>query len=143
MTVSPSLVRWTVSLALVAVGVAGFVAGMRLGSAASEPGVNQLRFVDPSALETTAESAARSAGGLTGFGGAPALTGDVLGSGVFGDTEAGLLRIEQSSRSLEIAYQDGTRLFRITPASAPLVPGDRVVVRTEDDQVTGVLRVTD
>lgn len=143
MSASPAVVRWAVSLALLGVAAGGFAVGMRLGATASDPGVEELRLVSPSALETTPESAARSAGGFTGFGGAPALTGDVLGSGVLGTSEPGSLRIEQSARSLEVAYQAGTRLFRITPASTPLGAGDRVVVRTEDGRVTGVLRVSE
>ena len=143
MNASPAFVRWTVSLALVAIALAGFIAGMRLGAAASEPGFDELRFVDPSALETTPESAARSAGGFTGFGGAPALAGDVLDAGALESLEPGRLRIGTGAAFLDVAYQDGTRLFRIAPASAPLAPGDRVVVRTDGDRVTGVLRVTD
>jgi hypothetical protein len=135
--------RWTLTITVLAIGVAGFVVGMRLGVTASESGVRELRFVNPNALETTPSTAARSAGGFTGFGGAPALTGDVLRSGSLTAINPEGLSVGEPSASLEVAYEDSTRLFRIARAATPLAPGDRVVVRTEDGRVTGVLRVTE
>lgn len=141
MSLSPAVLRWSMALAVIAVAAAGLFAGMRAGSLASEPGVEELRFVDPNTLETTLQSAAKSAGGFTGFGGAPALSGDVLRTGSLASVDADGIRVDEPAASLNVVFEDGTRRFRIAPVSTPLAPGDRVVVRTEDSQVTGVLRV--
>lgn len=143
MSASPRLLRWSLGLAVVVVVVAGFVIGMRLGAVVSEPGVAELRFVDPRVLDSVPSSTVRSAGGFTGFGGAPALTGGVLRSGQLAGIEPGRITVEGPSATLEVSHDGGTRLFRLAAATSDLAPGDRVVLRTESGQVAGVLRVVE
>ena len=126
---------------LIALAGGGFVAGAAAGRALSEPSQVSLVFSDPTQMDTTPEQAQRSGGGFTGFGGSPALAGDVLRSGVVGGVDDGSFTVDAAGASIVVSYSEPRRLFRIEPATTPLVEGDAVVVRLVDGAVTGVLRV--
>lgn len=129
------------ALVLVALAGGGFVAGAAAGRAMSEPGEVRLVFSDPTQMDTTPGLAQRSAGGFTGFGGSPALPGDVLRTGVVGDVDDGSFTVDAAGASIVVSYGEPQRLFRIEAATTPLVQGDVVLVRFVDGTVTGVLRV--
>lgn len=128
-------------LALVALAGGGFVAGAAAGRAVSEPGELRLVFSDPTQMDTTPGVAQRSGGGFTGFGGSPALPGDVLRTGVVGGVDDGSFTVDAAGASIVVSYGEPQRLFRIERATTPLVEGDVVLVRLVDGAVTGVLRV--
>ena len=127
--------------ALLAAGLAGAVVGIRAGEWASEPDVEQLVIADPSFLGGTPADALRSAGGFTGFGGLPALPGDVLRAGTVVEADGGLLVVAAEGSATAIQYSAPARLFRIGPLARALGAGDLVVVRLEDGEPTGVLLV--
>lgn len=125
-------------LSLIAIGGGGALLGVALGERATEQGVQQLRIIDPLSFDAPPTTALRSAGGFTGFGGLPALSGDVFRSGrVSGSDEGGLL-ITAEGMQIVIEFSRPLRLFRIV--STPQVAvGDTVLVRRVDGEVTGVL----
>ncbi len=129
------------ALAVLALAGGGFVAGAAAGRAVSEPGEVRLVFSDPTQMDTTPDVAQRSGGGFTGFGGSPALAGDVLRAGVVGGIEDGSFTVDAAGASILVSFSESQRLFRIEPATTPLVEGDVVLVRLVDGTVTGVLRV--
>ena len=125
-------------LSLIAIGGGGALLGVALGERTTEQGVQQLRIIDPLSFDAPPATALRSAGGFTGFGGLPALSGDVFRSGrVSGSDEGGLL-ITAEGMQIVIEFSRPLRLFRIV--STPRVAvGDTVLVRRVDGEVTGVL----
>ncbi len=125
-------------LSLIAIGGGGALLGVTLGERATQQGVQQLRIIDPLSFDATPATALRSAGGFTGFGGLPALSGDVFRSGrVSGNDEGGLL-ITAEGMQIVVEFSRPLRLFRIV--STPQVAvGDTVLVRRVDGEVTGVL----
>lgn len=132
-------------LGLAAAIVIGSVLGVRLGANASEPGVEELRIVDPALAAAAPEHARRSAAGFTGFGSA-ALTGEVIAGGEIVSVEAsddgpgGTLIFRDEGRHTTVRYLDGTRLFELV-SGAELAVGDTVVLRFADDEVVGLLLV--
>lgn len=125
-------------LSLIAIGGGGAALGVALGERATEQGVEQLRIVDPLSFDATPATALRSEGGFTGFGGLPALSGDVFRSGrVAESSEGGLLITGEGTRTL-IDFSRPLRLFRIV-STPQVVVGDTVLVRRVDGEVTGVL----
>lgn len=126
---------------LAAVAAAGGLSGVALGERMSERGIEELVIADP-ALAPDERPALRSAGGFTGFEGAPALIGAVVRTGTFEETAEGDVRVTQDGASVEISLREPDRLLRLAPAASPLLPGDIVLVRYgSDDEVTGILRV--
>lgn len=81
-----------------------------------------------------------SRAGFTGFGGPPALQGDVLQAGVVTDSTSGRIRLTFEGGGAEVDYADPSHLFRIGPLDRPLGTGDRVIVRLEGTKALGVLR---
>ncbi len=136
-----ALTAGVVIAAIVAAGLAGVVVGIRAGERASAPDVEQLVIADPSFLAGTAPDALRSAGGFTGFGGLPALPGDVLRAGTVVEADGGLLVVAAEGSTTAIQYSATARLFRFGPLARALTAGDLVVVRLEDGEPTGVLLV--
>lgn len=143
----------SLSRAATAIGLAGFAVaivlggllGLRLGANASEPGVQEVRVVDPVLAAAAPQHAQRSSAGFTGFGSA-ALTGEVIAGGVLESVEAdengngGTLVFRDEGRRTSVRYLDGTRLFELV-AGAELAEGDTVVLRFADNVVVGLLRV--
>ena len=130
-----------ITLVVLLAGAGGGVLGIRLGDAASAPEVRRVAFVAPETLVGPPRDAARSAGGFTGFGGPPAIRGEVQRSGTVQGVEAGAVVIGSAESSVTVRYTSPERLFRIAPASAPLRAGDLVQVRVEDGRAVAVLRL--
>lgn len=125
-------------IVLAAAGGAAF--GVALGERASQPVVRDLVVADHSnAPEHT--PALRSPGGFTGFEGRPGLTGRVFRVGEIGQASEEQLDVIGDGSSVQVRLRDGTRLFRLAPLAGGPAPGDVVMVRLEQDVVTGVLRV--
>ena len=140
--------------ALVAAGLAGAVLGVAAGERASESEVELLVLPEPALLAETPAGALRSAGGFTGFGGLPALPGDVLRAGTVTESAAeaeaagaaagagaGALVVEAGGSAAQIRFSSPARLFRIAALQGALGAGDIVVVRLVDGAPQAVLRV--
>ena len=126
---------------VIAAGAGGALLGMRLGDAASEPSEQRLAITDPNAAVSAGEGVARSPGGFTGFGGRPALRGEVLRTGRIESAAAGAIEIASPESSATIRYTTPERLYRIATASNPLSAGDLVRVHVKDGAVTAALRL--
>jgi len=129
------------ALAVVLAGAGGGLFGVRLGDAASAPGVERVSVVAPDSVAGAPADAARSRGGFTGFGGPPALRGEVQRSAPVMSVDAGTLVVGSGDSSVTVRYSAPGRLFRIVPAGAPLQPGDLVQVRAQGGRMLGVLRL--
>lgn len=147
MTVSPvSTVRTrlqaaAVAVAVVLVGAGGGLLGLQLGDAASAPDVERVSVLAPDAVAGPPADVARSPGGFTGFGGPPALRGEVQRSAPVLSEEAGALVVGTAESSVTVRFSSPARRFRIVPAGVPLRPGDLVQVRVQDGRAVGVLRL--
>lgn len=119
----------------------GALLGARLGRAASAPAVRNVAIAAPEGFTGPAADARRSPGGFTGFGGKPALAGDVLRGGTVETSSAGNLVIATAESTLTLRTTSAERLYAITPASSPLRPGDAVQVLARNGVVAGVLRL--
>ncbi|MBM4409886.1 MAG: hypothetical protein FJ037_00925 [Chloroflexi bacterium] len=122
-------------------GAGGAWLGVRLGHAVSEPTVERVTITAPEMLAGAPPDAARSPGGFTGFGGPPAIRGEVQRSGTIQSATSGVLVIGSSESSVTVRYTSPERLFRIAPAVTPLRVGDLVQVRVEDGRVAAILRL--
>lgn len=125
-------------LSLIAIGGGGALLGVALGERATEQGVQQLRIIDPLSFDATPATALRSAGGFTGFGGLPALSGDVFRSGRVSRSDEDGLLITAEGMQIVIEFSRPLRLFRIV-STPRVVVGDTVLVRHVDGEITGVL----
>jgi hypothetical protein len=132
---------WLFLLMLIGAAAGGGWLGVTLGERASEPDVRRLTFRDPLQLEDTPPFAVRSTGGFTGFGGPPALDGDVLRAGSVAAVDEGSLTLEDGAGELVVTYATPVLVRRIRPAEAPLADGDTVLVRSVDDVPVSILRV--
>jgi len=119
----------------------GTTAGIRLGHAASEPHVEEIEVTAPRSLAGPPEGTIRSLGGFTGFGGPPAIRGEVQRSGSVLRAETGSVTVGTGESQSTVRYNSPERLFRIVPASAAPRAGDLVQVRLEGDRATSVLRL--
>jgi hypothetical protein len=139
---APAVLMAAVTVAaLLAAGLAGAVVGVAAGERASEAAAEELVLTDPARLAETPASALRSAGGFTGFGGLPALPGEVLRAGTVVETRDGDLVLDSGGSEVEIRFRAPRRLFRIEPLAGVLAAGDLVVVRLVDGEPQAVLRV--
>ena len=130
-----------VAALVILAGASGGILGVRLGNAASKPNVERVTVVAPQALAGPPQDAARSSGGFTGFGGPPALRGEVQRSGAVQSVEPGALVIGSAESSVTVRYTTPERLFRITQSTAPLRPGDLLQVRIEGNIAAALLRL--
>lgn len=138
---SSRAVGWLAGIAgLVALLAGGFV-GVRLGEAASRTRVEEIRVANPEAASAVPGFEVRSPTGFTGFGGPPALEGEVLRRGVAREVRPGAFTLLDGAARSQIEFTQPLRLYRVTPSTVPLAVGDSVVVRFEDGRATGVLRV--
>lgn len=148
-----TLMRTLATLALLAslvvAGAGGALAGMRLAARVSAPAERTVTIAAPELTDEVSGAVAaafRSAAGFTGFGGLPALRGDVLRSGVVQlgsgqDTPPGALTILEEGAHTAVRYRSADRLFRIAPGRVPLAAGDVVLIRVVEGVAVGVLRV--
>jgi hypothetical protein len=127
-------------LVLVA-GAGGALLGMWLGETASAPEERRVTIVDPDSSLSAVDALARSTGGFTGFGGRPALLGEVLRTGEVKATSPGTIELASTESRATVRYTTPERLFRIVPLTTPLRPGDLVQLRVQDGAVTGALRL--
>ncbi len=119
----------------------GAAAGVGLGHAASEPRVEEIEVTAPRSLTGPPEGTIRSSGGFTGFGGPPALRGEVQRSGPVLSVESGSVTVGTMDSHSIVRFTSPERLFRIVPAGAPLKAGDLVQVRVDGDRATSLLRL--
>lgn len=139
--VSSRTVGWLAALGGLVALLGGGFAGVRLGEAASRTRVHEIRVADPGALSGVPGLEVRSPAGFTGFGGPPALEGEVLRKGVATEVRTGAFTLIDGGARSQIDFSQPLRLYRVTPSTAPLAVGDSVVVRFQDGRATGVLRV--
>jgi hypothetical protein len=138
---SSRVVGWIAAVAGGLALLAGAVAGVRLGEAASRPAVEEIRVTDPGQLPRVPGLEVRSPAGFTGFGGPPALEGEVLRKGAAAEVRAGAFVLVDGGSRSTIEFSQTLRLYRVAPATAPLASGDNVVVRLEGGRAAAILRV--
>ncbi len=142
---SRALTALTVALLLAAAAI-GALGGVRLGEAMSEPGTRTVEVTHPDSRASDAapssDAPARSAAGFTGFGGAPALRGDVLRTGTVQSVRGSEVLVTAEGSTAALRYTSTGRFFRITPSTSDaLRPGEAVQLRIEDGRVAGVLKL--
>ena len=141
MTLRARLQTAAVVVAVMLASAGGGWLGIRLGHAASEPHVERVEVVAPEVLAGPSADVARSPGGFTGFGGAPALRGEVQRSGAVQRADAGAVVVGSAESNVTVRYTSPERLFRIVPAGSPPKPGDLVQVRVKDGAAISLLRL--
>lgn len=137
--------RRLTTVAMVALAVAaiagGGILGARLGREASTPQIRNVAIAAPEGFAGPATGARRSPAGFTGFGGKPALEGDVLRAGALESVNGGNLVIATAESTLTVRASSVERLYTIGASSTPLRTGDSVQVLVRDGAVAGVLRL--
>ena len=126
--------------ALVAAAFGGLSLGRWAGARASEPAVVHLVIEDPALSAAPAVEGWISEGGFTGFGGLPALPGEVWRRAHVVESAPGRLVISSDGGTTTINFSAPVRLFEIAPLDAIEV-GDIAVVRLADGLVQAVLVV--
>lgn len=126
--------------ALLAASLGGLVLGRWVGESVSEPTVIELRIDDPRLSAAPADEGWTSEGGFTGFGGLPALPGEVWRQARVVESQPGRLVIASDESTTAIDYRSPARLFEIVPAGGVEV-GDIVVVRLAGGVVAALLIV--
>ena len=121
---------------------AGVLTGVRLGRWFSEPAPRVLELADPAAAAVTSPRGLTSQAGFTGFGGPPALQGDVLQAGTVTASGDGRLTIGLEGGGADITFAGTGRLFRIGPTTRAIAVGDRVVIRLDGTAAAAVLRTS-
>jgi hypothetical protein len=120
-----------VATALLVVLFIGALIGIRLGGWASSPRVEVLRVREPASLPAAADRGATSGGGFDGFGGPPALQGDVLREGRVVEAGPGRLVVESGGGRAIVEYDSTAKFYRLAASSREPVIGDAVVIRTD------------
>ncbi|MXZ46442.1 MAG: hypothetical protein F4Z08_05535 [Chloroflexi bacterium] len=126
--------------ALVAAALAGLVLGRWAGEQASAPTVVELVIEDPALAAADADGGWTTRGGFTGFGGLPALPGEVWRAAHVVESEPGRLVITSGGATTTIDYRATSRLFEIVPGEGVEV-GDIVVVRMVGGVIAAMLVV--
>lgn len=126
--------------ALVASALGGLVLGRWAGERASEPEVIEVMIVDPALSAADADEGWLSEGGFSGFGGLPALPGEVWRAARVVESSPGRLVITSDGATTTVDYRAPARLFEIAPVDGVEV-GDVVVVRLVDGVAASMLVV--
>ncbi len=126
--------------ALVAAALAGLVLGRWAGDRASAPTVVELAIEDPALAAADADEGWTTRGGFTGFGGLPALPGEVWRAAHVVESEPGRLVVTSGGATTTIDYRATSRLFEIVPGDSIEV-GDIVVVRMVGGVIAAMLVV--
>ena len=126
--------------AISAAALGGLSLGRWAGARASEPTVVQLVIEDPALSAAPAIEGWISDGGFTGFGGLPALPGEVWRRARVIESEPGRLVIDADGTTTTVSFSRPLRLFEIAPLDAVEV-GDIAVLRFVDGVVQAVLVV--
>ncbi|MYE32233.1 MAG: hypothetical protein F4X80_06205, partial [Chloroflexi bacterium] len=124
--------------ALVAAALAGLVLGRWAGERASAPTVVELVIEDPALAAADADEGWTTRGGFTGFGGLPALPGEVWRAAHVVESEPGRLVVTSGGATTTIDYRATSRLFEIVPGDSIEV-GDIVVVRMVGGVIAAML----
>ena len=135
-----ALVAAVTIAAITASALGGLTLGRWAGARASEPEVVQLLIEDPALADAPAIEGWISAGGFTGFGGLPALPGEVWRRAHVVESEPGRLVISSEGSTTTIRFSEALRLFEIAPLDS-LEAGDIAVLRLVDGVVQAVLVV--
>lgn len=125
---------------MLALAVGGFV-GARLGERASRASAEVLTVVDPESLTARSAEGLASVGGFSGFGGPPALQGEVLRHGIASEVAPGRVVVTDGTANVTVEYTQPQRLYRIARATTAPASGDAAVVTFEGTRATGVLLV--
>lgn len=133
-----ALVAAVTTAALVASALGGLVLGRWAGERASEPAVIEVVIDDPALAAADADEGWTTRGGFSGFGGLPALPGEVWSAARVVESEPGRLVITSDGATTAIDYRSPSRLFEIAPAAGVEV-GDIVVVRIVDGVAVAML----
>lgn len=120
--------------------VVGVVVGGRLARWSTQPVTHVLEVVDPASAAAATPRGSTSPGGFTGFGGPPALHGEVLQSGTVTSSASGRIAIGLDGGGADITFSGTGRMYRIVPATSPIAAGDRVVVRLDGATALAVMR---
>ena len=144
-SISSKRVPWALTVALMVflflvMGLAGLFGGRWLGERVSEPDTNLVLVESPTLFSKDNADSWNSEGGFNGFGGLPALPGDVLRATKVVDSEPGRLILESEGSTLAVTFSKPIRLFEIVSASL-IGPGDVVVVRLIENVPQAVLVV--
>ncbi len=137
---SPRALTLLLGSALAITLVIGVIGGLRLGAWASRPAASELRLVSPESLPGATERGLPSRGGFTGFGGPPALQGDVLQQGTVAESQTGAFALVENATRTDVDLTGSQRLYRIEAANRPLQSGDQVVVRVDGTRALAILR---
>lgn len=135
-----ALVAALTVVAIVASVLGGLTLGRWAGARASEPTVVQLVIEDPALSAAPAIDGWISDGGFTGFGGLPALPGDVWRRAHVLESEPGRLVIQSEGATTTIRFREPLRLFEIVPLDT-IEARDIAVLRLVDGLVQAVLVV--
>lgn len=135
------LVTAGIAALVLAVLGGGVLLGMRLGQTASAPEVRHVVIPAPEGFAGPAAETRRSPGGFTGFGGKPALAGEVLRGGTVETSGNSGIVIATAESTLTVRTSSAERLYAIAATSTPLRSGDAVQVLARDGVVLGVLRL--
>ena len=135
-----ALVAAVTIAALVASALGGLVLGRWAGERASAPAVIEVVIEDPALSAADASEGWTTRGGFTGFGGLPALPGEVWRAARVVESSPGRLVITSDEATTTIDFRSPSRLFEIISADGIEV-GDLVVVRLVDGVVAAMLVV--
>lgn len=130
MRIAARLISFAAIGGIVLAALGGVAIGMRLGELRSEPGLQVLTIESPLGAED-ASPPHRSAGGFTGFEGAPALPGRAVRSGEVARHEETAFVVVSADGELAVRTTDAARLFRLASSDRPLQPGDTVMLRVD------------
>ncbi|MDA1002108.1 MAG: hypothetical protein O3B31_01970 [Chloroflexi bacterium] len=138
-----TFIAFTLLIGIIAAGAGGALMGTRLARAATRPPHQEVLLLAPELSAGPRAGALTSPGGFTGFGGAPALKGDVARAGTVTavDVETGRLSIESPGGAVSVRFTASDRMFRLGPLTNALAKGDVVLVRVEGGVAAGVMRV--
>jgi hypothetical protein len=137
------LVPFALLLGVLFAAADGAFLGTRLARAVTRPGHEDVVIAAPALAAGPRPEALVAPGGFTGFGGAPALGGDVFRAGTVASVDGAgqTLVIQSQGSTATLRYTSTVRFFRLQPLVGSLTPGDLVVVRYQGDQPAGVMRV--
>ena len=138
---TPGIIRALLLMAVLVAMSVGGIAGVRLGEAVSAPEQRHVVLEALDAMVVAPVTAARSAGGFTGFDGAGGLHGEVMRSGAVESSGGNTAVITTSESRVSIHFTRADRFFAIARATAPLRAGDLVQIRARDGTATAILRV--
>lgn len=128
------------AVALLAALATGGLAGARLGERVSRADARELTIVEPDSLAERVAVESTSVAGFSGFGGPPALQGEVLRHGAASGITSRGFELIDGAATTAVDYSAPTRLYRIVTTSDQLALGDSVLVRIDGTRAIAILR---